>query len=515
MTKSPRRTLSIVILAFVSSCGGEDAQAPPPPPSQLTLRIVSGSSQTDSIDARLTTPLVAEVAYDDGRPAAGIAVRFAVVVTPPAPVALQLHSSVTSTPDSVIVVQTDASGRASVLVDFMSRIGTFTVTVSATGVSGASTATFAITPGRAHKLTLPSRDTLMYVGRSLGSFFSVTDRAGNTLTASLTSSVSACRIDAALIVGVSIGRCRISISATPLEDSLHVSIVPVASVLAIRNEYDPFKTPRLVSMGLDGTAYTELAPLTYQFPGELLMPLRAPDGRRITLHSGMGIYSTHLTIFDSSMTARTFGFQGFNSYQENWGRFSPDGQWIYLSARGSSGEAFSVWRARPDGTQPERITPIGLGSFLSNFGDLTPDGKTIVFVDGSLRLNVIDVTTRIVRPLTGPNGAPLQAFQLRVSPDGRRVAFIFPSPRFGLYVINIDGTGYRRMSADIGYDIGSVPLDWTADGEWILTRRHEFVGDETGGIIFPREWVLLNAQSGAFVPLPYKVFTPTSMMFDR
>jgi dipeptidyl aminopeptidase/acylaminoacyl peptidase len=350
------------------------------------------------------------------------------------------------------------------------------------------------------------------VGRSFAPGISVSDRHGNTRSASLTSTSNDCMTAVNQVTGVSVGRCSIIVAAEPLVDSLHVSVVPMLSVLAIRNEYDPLKTPRLVSMGLDGTGYTELAPLTYQFPADLLMPLRAPDRRRITMHAGSGPYSTRLTIFDSSMTARTFVMQGINSAQENWGRFSPDGQWLYFSSRASAGEPYAVWRARPDGSQAERITPVEAGFGFSNYSDITPDGKTVVYVGGQLELRAIDVATRTVRSLT----APLQAYQLRIAPDGQRVAFVFPHPgRFGIHVINIDGSGYRLLSQQFGYDVGDVPFDWTPDGKWILTRRHEFEGDASGGVVHFREWALLNAESGAWVPLPYKSFTPTSMMVDR
>jgi hypothetical protein len=511
-----RHCLSLAVLSVFLSCGGGESQAPPAGP--LTLRILSGAGQSDSIDARQASPLVAQVTHDNGQPAVGIAVRFSVLAAQPELPGLKVQPSTTAPADSMVVVQTDASGRATVLVINQSRTGVFAVVVTADGVPGQVTSTFTVTAGRAHALTIGTRDTLLYVGRSVTPSFTVTDRLGNSRSGSLTSSVSACRIDVTQVTGVSVGRCAIMISAPPLLDSVHVSVVPVASILAIRNEYDAFKTPRLVSMGLDGSGYTELAPLTYVFPGELLMPLRAPDGRRITMHSGSGDYSTRITVFDSSMAPRTFRPQGVTTRHENWARFSADGQWLIFSSRASLGEAFTVWRARPDGSEAERITPPGQSfGFHSNYADITPDGRTIVYVDHALRLSVIDVASRTVRVLTKPDGSVLQAFQLRLSPDGRRVAFVFAtSGYFGMHIINVDGTGYRPLSQAFGYDTGDVPFDWTADGEWILTRRHEFISTGSGsGIIFFREWVLLNAQTGSYVPLPYKTFTPTSMMIDR
>ena len=516
MSAFRRHCLSLVALPVLLSCGGGESQAPPA--GQLSLRVLSGGGQADSIDARQASPLVAQVTYDNGQPGVGIAVRFSVVAAQPEPPGLKLQSSTTAPADSMVVVQTDASGRATIYVVNQARTGVFGVVVTADGVPGQVTSTFTVTPGRAHALNVGTRDTLLYVGRSLTPSFTVTDRLGNSRSGSLTSSVSACRIDATQVTGVSVGRCAIMISAQPLLDSVHVSVVPVASILAVRNEYDAFKTPRLVSMGLDGSGYAELAPLTYVFPGELLMPLRAPDGRRITMHAGSGDYSTRITMFDSSLAPRTFRPQGVNTLQENWARFTADGQWLIFSSRASLGEAFTVWRARPDGSQAERITPPGQGvGFHSNYADITPDGKTIVYVDNALKLSVIDVATRTVRVLTRTDGSPHQAFQLRLSPDGRRIAFVFAtSGYFGMNIINVDGTGYRPISQSFGYDVGDVPFDWTADGEWILTRRHEFVSTGSGGgIIFFREWVLLNAQTGSYVPLPYKTFTPTSMMIDR
>ncbi len=104
----------------------------------------------------------------------------------------------------------------------------------------------------------------------------------------------------------------------------------------------------------------------------------------------------------------------------------------------------------------------------------TPDGGSIVFdglmaEDADLRYREshvysIDVKTGDIRQITkkrGPWGAP------QVSPDGRKVAFAGYewTPQTyrvsDLYVINMDGSGMKNLSADLDRD--ARPVAWDSD----------------------------------------------------
>ena len=107
--------------------------------------------------------------------------------------------------------------------------------------------------------------------------------------------------------------------------------------------------------------------------------------------------------------------------------------------------------------------------------DWTPDGRTMIadgFADSTADMNyrnsnlyAIDVTTGAMRRLTTVDG--LWASPV-VSPDGKRVAYsgytqVKDSYHAAeLYVMNIDGSGARKLSGDLDRDVGDIT--WAADG---------------------------------------------------
>jgi hypothetical protein len=483
-----------------------------PPPLPFSVRVVGGGGVTDSIDAQLIALLVAEARDDDGRPRPGIPIRFSLIENdagaagPP----LRLLPTPSSPGETTVILDTDAEGRASTRVVFGRRVGIFRVAVGAVDAARGDTATFTVTPGAVARIEVSGpRDTLVSVGRGYTPAAAAYDRLGNEIADAirLATESAACRIETQRIVGASVGRCIVVIRAASLADTIRLTSVPVAKLLAVVEGPTSYTDQRLASFGFDGSEYRELTPLTYQFTKDPWLPTRAPDGVRITMHAGMGQYSSHITIFDSSGSPRVFRPAGINSLYENWGRFSGDGAWLYFSARTDAAEAFSVWRARADGSGAERLTPSApnLGAH-SNYADVTPDRRFLVYADGQLRLTVMDLATRAVRTLTA-EGQPLQSYALRISPDGARIAYVYDWPnRFGLRIINLDGSGYRLLSTDVGYTTDEVPVDWTPDGEWILNRRYRAQNVGGGTTLIHREdWVLVNAMTAEIITLPYKV----------
>jgi len=107
--------------------------------------------------------------------------------------------------------------------------------------------------------------------------------------------------------------------------------------------------------------------------------------------------------------------------------------------------------------------------------DWTPDGRTII-ADGladttadvnyrNSNLYAIDVNTGAMRRLNAQDGewsSPV------VSPDGRRIAYRGYAEvknsyhKAELYVMNVDGSGARKLSGDLDRDVGD--LTWATDG---------------------------------------------------
>jgi Tol biopolymer transport system component len=130
----------------------------------------------------------------------------------------------------------------------------------------------------------------------------------------------------------------------------------------------------------------------------------------------------------------------------------------------------------------------------------SPDGRSIAFVrfpvTGRASLAIGDTRLRSVRLLypfgrqpgiPGPGGVAW-------SPDGKQIAFSAdngkrykPVNGLAIFVINVDGTGLRRLtpwSLRAGGDSDS--LDWSPDGAHILFRtvvvKHEEPGPSTGNL---------------------------------
>jgi dipeptidyl aminopeptidase/acylaminoacyl peptidase len=134
-----------------------------------------------------------------------------------------------------------------------------------------------------------------------------------------------------------------------------------------------------------------------------------------------------------------------------------------------------------DGGTPRQITKgqwsIGYTSEGQPAGagwDWTPDGRTMVFDgrDTSAELKyrfgdiyAVDVSTGVVRRLTPQSGSWTSP---TVSPDGRRIAFRgYPAQRVSyraadIYVINVDGSGFTKISGTLDRDPAN--LTWARDG---------------------------------------------------
>ena len=110
--------------------------------------------------------------------------------------------------------------------------------------------------------------------------------------------------------------------------------------------------------------------------------------------------------------------------------------------------------------------------------DWTPDGRTIV-VDGladstwdanyrGSNIYAVTVATGVMRRLTSKDGSWTTP---AVSPDGRRIAFTGDTAlkdsyhASELFVMDIDGGGARKISADLDRDAGD--LEWAADGSGV------------------------------------------------
>ena len=160
--------------------------------------------------------------------------------------------------------------------------------------------------------------------------------------------------------------------------------------------------------------------------------------------------------------------------------FSYDGEWVvFTSDRSGSADIF---RVRLDGRDLERLTD---SPAFDDQAALSPDNRSLAFVSsrgGSTDIYIMDLASREIRNLTN---APGGDFRPSWSPDGQTIAFSsdrdtgfphqdYPGPAgkwdhvqaAGVYVIDIDGTGLRKLTTDPEMMAGSPK--WSADGSTIV-----------------------------------------------
>jgi Tol biopolymer transport system component len=159
--------------------------------------------------------------------------------------------------------------------------------------------------------------------------------------------------------------------------------------------------------------------------------------------------------------------------------WSFDGARIAFTAQMSPGGSTAIFVADADGSGVRQVTFPDTGMSDSD-ASWSPGGDEIVFArtlsTGLSRIFVVDVGTLDLRALDDPS-LPT-ATEPDWSPEGSRIAFVAkesvdesvcestPSAcRWGLFVVNADGTGAPQRIGQAGWDYHDP--DWSADGRKI------------------------------------------------
>jgi Tol biopolymer transport system component len=160
-------------------------------------------------------------------------------------------------------------------------------------------------------------------------------------------------------------------------------------------------------------------------------------------------------------------------------RLSPDGRSMLVAGRGLSfGElptsiaAVSLVRGKVTTIYSGRLSIRTELRVLA--GDWFPDGKRIAFLGnkgsrtGIYTIGVDGKGQRKVRvfPDRPPTAGGPTIYQLTVSPDGRRLAFV---RAMNLYVLNANGSGLKRIARGCSLNIG----DWSPDSKRLLVSWME------------------------------------------
>ena len=134
-----------------------------------------------------------------------------------------------------------------------------------------------------------------------------------------------------------------------------------------------------------------------------------------------------------------------------------------------------LWIVEPDGSGRQLTSEVDAGGTTETYPDVSPDGKTVVFVasrsDGTIGLYTVLIDSGQVRPLTIPATSGTQPTW---SPDGTQVAFVGrDASTAGLFVVNADGSDARVI--DTGLRGVNWPT-WTPDGSRIVFSAGEGSG---------------------------------------
>ncbi len=164
-------------------------------------------------------------------------------------------------------------------------------------------------------------------------------------------------------------------------------------------------------------------------------------------------------------------------------RYSPDGQYIaFLFTDNSANYFLGILTA--DGSA-HKVVPVDNDGVIKRGPsgvDWTPDGQ-IMFTGYGRIYRLADINSDDLEIVTS-FGSDIEAYGLRVSPDGNKVAFLMDDfeafyPEGNLFVMNSDGTGLRELAHRSNLYAFSRAA-WSLDSKHVTAIFGEFRGDSSG-----------------------------------
>jgi TolB protein len=184
-------------------------------------------------------------------------------------------------------------------------------------------------------------------------------------------------------------------------------------------------------------------------------PSWSPDGRTITFDSDRdGNFEIYAMDADGGNLRRITNHPA-RDVSASW---APDGSEIaFMSDRGGSG--FDIYVMRPDGTGIEKRTTTG----TSWFPVFSPDNTRLAFHIG----RDVHIAARDGSSLTRLTVDPENGMFPSWSPDGKRLAFMsWRNGRTELFVMNADGNDQRKLLTMERGD--AIDPRWSPDGSRIV-----------------------------------------------
>jgi len=161
-----------------------------------------------------------------------------------------------------------------------------------------------------------------------------------------------------------------------------------------------------------------------------------------------------------------------NDTHTDWNPFfSSDGRTLFfISDRNGRPNLWRVPIEEASGRVLGEPVPVTAGSTPIDNASISSDGQRVTFAAQStstefLRLGFDPTSEQVTGEPITVYASTNSLFQFEVSPDGRRLAFRTGAPKEDIVVMDMDGTGRRRLTDDAFRDRGPV---WTSDGAWLV-----------------------------------------------
>ncbi|HKP75371.1 MAG TPA: hypothetical protein VJT67_07485 [Longimicrobiaceae bacterium] len=239
-------------------------------------------------------------------------------------------------------------------------------------------------------------------------------------------------------------------------------------------------------VNLDGSGYVRLAgpELCAATTEPCADPSWSPDGKSVLFTTETrDPFGLHVFVADVSGGVRRLVPAGGVLQEEFAARVSPDGQWVYLTARTAS-EGFGVWRVGRDGSNPVRVGPPPPQYANDRVFGVSPDGRHVLIESGRSGIQALvklDVATAALTPFSASGPVVAQ------SPADERVA-LFQWDYQKLLIENGAGVVTREIRSPDGVlaRFGNG-LAWAPDGSYLLARgeAHWYWIDPSSGRATP------------------------------
>ena len=198
-------------------------------------------------------------------------------------------------------------------------------------------------------------------------------------------------------------------------------------------------------------------------PARDMFPDWSPDGKQIVFVSYRDGGIRNLFVMNADGSDQRQLTKNKGGYSQ-WDQWSPTGDEIAFTYNPGGNQGTSIYAIKPDGSGQRQVAapPGGLGDQEPAW---SPDGEKIYVISNRSSLTEIwemRVDGSGLQQLTHFGGSPSPEHSLRVSPDGKYLAFYGTGPEVvrnstEIYVINADGSGLSNISNAIGADEW---LDW-------------------------------------------------------